>query len=442
MDFEELLDRRKSIRRFLDKQVSDEMVNKIISAAVKAPTNCNTQLWNFIIIRDINVKERLIKEAASNTLIGRAPVLIVPTHDNAIAHEGLQSVMMAIQNMLLEASNIGLGAVCINSIGSPSKIRKVLKIPKTELICSFVLIGYAAEDDKKAPPIPRRQLEEVIHREGFENKRKKIFTHDPEDWTIENISDYQRYFCRKTFLGKEMDLAGKEERELVNKILSREKGPFLDLLSYDGSYINNFPENEQITTSDLNDQTALYTMQSAQGRKIRQTEHRKLAQKKERFRTITLIYKAERLPKSELRNAIKTAKDHLDEGGKIIIISRRKYSAYGIIYMIIRTFFSNDIRKTGIFAFFGPYKPIVSGEIKKILIKEGLKTREEQYFLIPPISDMAYQMYKQFKASEGTSFLHRIRREDILSKLIRKLIDLQGISRSPMGSVTVITAQK
>ncbi len=448
MDFEELLDRRKSVRRFLDKPVPEEMINKVISAAVKAPTSCNTQLWNFIIIRDNQVKERLVKEASSTTLTGRAPVVILPTHDNAIKKEAIQNIMIAIQNILLEASNLGLGAVCINSIGSPERIKKILGIPESETICSFVLLGYPEEEEKKASPIPRRKIKDVIHHDKWDPKLDKVFVHNPEKWKLQNISDYQRFFCRKTFLGKEMDIMGKEEKELVGKILAKEKGPFLDLFTYEGSYLSQFPEGEKITTSDLNDQTMLYTKHAfemnCKGRfkSFKQIEYNKLKETREKYKTITLIFKAERIPSKELENAIRTAKSHLEEDGKIIIIARKKSSLYGALYWIIRTFFSDDIRKTGIFSFFGPYRPIMPSRIKEMLKKEGLKPKHESYFFIPPTYDMAYQMYTQFKNSQGTSFLHRIRREDIISKTLRKMIDLQGISKSFIGSVAVITATK
>ncbi len=448
MDFEELLDRRKSVRRFLDKAVPEDVLNRIINAAIKAPTSCNTQLWNFIIIRNKEVKERLVSEAAATTLIARAPVVILPTHDNAIKKEAVQNIMLAIQNMLLEASNTGLGAVCINSIGNPEKIKKILGIPETELFCSFVLIGYPSDEDKNSPLIPRRQIKDVVHHDKWEQKREKVFAHNPEKWKLENISDYQRFYCRKTFPGKEMDIMAREEKELAGKILENEKGPFLDLLTYDGSYLSQFPKGENITTSDLNEQTMLYTKHAYESackgrfKTFKQAEYGKLSLSKEKYRTITMLYKAERLPVKELENAIKTAKNHLEEGGKIIIIGRRKYSLYGVLYFIIRRFFSDDIRKTGIFSFFGPYKPIRTAEVKRMLKKEGLKTGEEEYFLVPPIYDMAYQMHMQFKKSKGTSFLHRTRREDIISRTIRKILDVQGINKSCFGAVTVITATK
>src|SRR3990167_6320683 len=81
MDFFEVLHKRKSVRSFKPSSVSRDLVEKILEVAVYAPTNCNQQLWNFVVVEDTSVKECLIKEAASNTLIRRAPMLIVVSYD-------------------------------------------------------------------------------------------------------------------------------------------------------------------------------------------------------------------------------------------------------------------------------------------------------------------------------------------------------------------------
>ena len=149
------------------------------------------------------------------------------------------------------------------------------------------------------------------------------------------------------------------------------------------------------------------------------------------------------MPRKELQKLLQKTHASLHQDGKIIIISRRNNLLFSLFYHSIKLVFGDDIRKTGIYAFFGPYQPVRSKELKKILKKAGFQTvKEKRYFLIPPFFDQVLQMYLQYKNSEGSSYLHRIRRENILTKILSSLLRLQGFSKNRFGSVSVIEAKK
>mgnify|MGYP001434965924 CR=1 FL=1 len=450
-DLIEVIKKRRSIRRFLDKEVNNTLINKIIEAATWAPTTCNQQLWNFIVVKDLATKNKLVDEAASSTLVRRSPAVIVITYEKSNYKEALQSATGAMQNLLLAATYYGLGSCCMNSYGNEKKIKNILKIPKDQLIVCFVTMGY--KDSKyyeNLSPPPRREISKVMHYGKFRKKRNNVFSYNPDNWTLEDMKQYQRYYCRKTFLGKEMDIATKEEKDVVAKHIAKIKGPVLDWFSYDGSYIKHFP-SEKLVTIDLTDETSRYTKEAVRttNRKfdadylIYDDSFKKLREKHKKFKTITAIYKFERLPNKFKKEIIKESYDLLDKDGKFIIIFRKKSILYRLFYYAIRFAFGDDIRKTGIYSFFGPYRPIHSRKFARDLKKLGFNSIEKEcYFPFPTFFDQAFQMFLQYIKSGGTSYLHRTRKENFFTKLISFLINIYGFRKTRFGTVCVIIAKK
>jgi len=77
MDFNEVIRKRKMIREYDSKQVSDETIKKLIRNAHRAPSAGHTQVQEFIIIKDPAIKKKLRKAAVDQEYVERAPVLIV-----------------------------------------------------------------------------------------------------------------------------------------------------------------------------------------------------------------------------------------------------------------------------------------------------------------------------------------------------------------------------
>src|SRR3989344_1231374 len=293
-DFLDVVRTRKSVRSFLPEPVSKDIVEKILDVAVEAPTNCNQQLWNFIVIDDPEVKEMLVKEAAGNTLFRRVSTLVVVTYDAWNYKEAVQGASLAVGHILLGATYYGVSASPVNSYGADSKVKKVLGIPKHEVICCFITLGFPDEKALKALPVSRKNADSVTHWNKFEDKPRASFTYDPNDWSLDELRLHQRYYCRKTSLGKEMDLAGSLERSLVRTVLKDKTGPFLYLMTYDGSYIQDFPTDE-VEALDLTRETADYTLKTAKPPKAVSVYDENLDRLPGSPKTITLIYKAERL---------------------------------------------------------------------------------------------------------------------------------------------------
>ena len=170
---EEIILNRRDVRgnRFLQTEVKDEILEKLLSAAVNAPSVGYSQPWEFVVIKDAAIRQR-VKEsfeeenARSKEFfkdekkeqytrlklegIAEAPVNIAVFYkpsegpvlgETVMKEAGLYSVVCAIQNIWLmaRALNIGMGWV---SILDPEKIKAILNAPQQNQLIAYLCIGW------------------------------------------------------------------------------------------------------------------------------------------------------------------------------------------------------------------------------------------------------------------------------------------------------------
>lgn len=156
---------RRSIRKYKNKKVCDEKIEKLLRAAMAAPSAGNEQPWEFIVVRDKNKLKGIINHHKYANMLNEANVAIVVCGDiNRERYEGfwVQDCSAATQNILLAAESQGLGAVWLGVYPKEDRekgIRKVLSIPDNINILSVVSIGYPNEEKKPSD----RYDEERIH---------------------------------------------------------------------------------------------------------------------------------------------------------------------------------------------------------------------------------------------------------------------------------------
>lgn len=159
MELFEAINNRRSVRRFEDRPVPEELIKKIIEAGQWAPSACNRQAWKFIAVDSAEVKESLIRETTAH-FVQKAPLLIFVVYsnrtDNLEYNDHLLSAAMAAQNMQLAAYSMGLGACCVNNLPIKSRLRKILKIPRSYDPVAMLCIGYP-----KAVPKPMKRKDDI-----------------------------------------------------------------------------------------------------------------------------------------------------------------------------------------------------------------------------------------------------------------------------------------
>lgn len=107
---------RRSIRRYEDRPVEKEKIERLLRAAMQAPSAVNQQPWEFIVVEQKETLEKLSEVCAYSKMVSRAPLafVLVGNEDRMrMKHHWEQDMAAATQNILLEAADQGLGGVWI-----------------------------------------------------------------------------------------------------------------------------------------------------------------------------------------------------------------------------------------------------------------------------------------------------------------------------------------
>ena len=146
---------RKSVRQFLNKEIDKETINKLLKAAMAAPSGVNKQPWHFFAVTN----KETIEEIKKAMPFGKydAPLIIIPcvkdmetvpfSHDLAYC-----DLSAASENILLSAHVLGLGAVWCAIYPDKKRIkdiRKILKLGPLTSPFSAIYIGYIDEEKDK-----------------------------------------------------------------------------------------------------------------------------------------------------------------------------------------------------------------------------------------------------------------------------------------------------
>ncbi len=185
----ECIAQRRSVRKFTDQEVTNEQLKELMQAARYAPSWANTQCWEFIIVRDTAIKEKLAAtlpegNPASKAVLS-APVLLVACgklgtsgfyNGNAATSKGdnwyLYDVGLATQNISLAAHEMGLGSVILGLFDADAA-GEILSLPDSVKVVSMMPLGVPAKESK-APS--RKPLCEFV----FSNKYEQAWVSEGE----------------------------------------------------------------------------------------------------------------------------------------------------------------------------------------------------------------------------------------------------------------------
>lgn len=179
MELEQVILKRRSIRKFLDKPVEREKINACLEAARLAPSACNSQPWHYIVIDDPKVKQDFCNAAFSGVYnmtrwAEKAPVLVAVVSDrgNFTSRVGnffrnteffLVDQGISGEHFVLRAHDLGLGTCWIGWLNS-TKAAQFFNLPKNKKIEHLFAVGYPAETPA---PRPRAKLEDIVSYNKF-----------------------------------------------------------------------------------------------------------------------------------------------------------------------------------------------------------------------------------------------------------------------------------
>jgi nitroreductase len=158
--FMTLLQKRRSIRRFLDKPVESEKVALLVEAALRSPSSRGVNPWEFVVIRDRGMLESLARaKEHGSSFLGAAPLGIVVCADARKSDVWVEDASIATIILQLAAESLGLGSCWIQIRDRPhSKERTaqeyvagLLHLPAGVLVEAMVAVGYPAESKSSHP---------------------------------------------------------------------------------------------------------------------------------------------------------------------------------------------------------------------------------------------------------------------------------------------------
>jgi nitroreductase len=166
MDLVEGIHTRRSIRQFTEKPVAREQLIEIIKAGTWAPSGRNNQPWRFVIITDPGLRGELAGHTKYSAVIEGAPACVAVFADRSAMYSDVkdhQSMGACIQNMLLAAHSLGLGAVWLGEIlKKADAVRVLLGLPQEMELMAVVALGHPAPGKHSSQ---RKEVSEVLLKE-------------------------------------------------------------------------------------------------------------------------------------------------------------------------------------------------------------------------------------------------------------------------------------
>jgi len=193
MEFFDVVRAQRACRRFADDPVADALVERVLAAAVHAPSAENRQPWVFVVVRDPDVRARIGEltrrawrggarafeegrlapglladvDRGAEGAISAAPVLVVVGGDTRLALEPTvpSSIFPAVQNLLLAATALGLGsALTTLTTAFGAELRGLVGLPDEVQPVAVVPLGWPA---RPLGPPRRLPVSEKAHRERY-----------------------------------------------------------------------------------------------------------------------------------------------------------------------------------------------------------------------------------------------------------------------------------
>ena len=170
MDFKDVIEYRRSVRKFADTPVTEEDIKKVVELARFAPSWKNTQTTRYTAVFDKELKKKLADEAMldfefNQKTVDRASMIVIVSSVEKISgyeKDGSFSTSLerhwesfdagiATQTFCLSDYSLGLGTVILG-IYDYEKVAKLAGIPEGQRVSAIIAVGYPVDNEKKAGP--------------------------------------------------------------------------------------------------------------------------------------------------------------------------------------------------------------------------------------------------------------------------------------------------
>ncbi len=165
----EAIFKRRSVRKFTSQMVDGELIRKILSAGMAAPSAGNEQPWQFIVVKNKETLKKVSDCSPHAKSAAAAMAAIIVCGDLSLEkHAGywVQDCSAAVENMLIETAFLGLGAAWLGVYPLAERVtylQNYFSLPKTIVPFAVVPVGFPAQE----LPANDRYNQERVHYEKW-----------------------------------------------------------------------------------------------------------------------------------------------------------------------------------------------------------------------------------------------------------------------------------
>ena len=147
----EAIKKRRSVRKYLKKEVEQEKIEEILKAAMYSPSAMHKRPWEFVVVRDKTLKNKLAKATPWSSFAKDAPVILIILSKEV--PQWIEDCSIVAEAIYLEATNQGLGTCFIQILGaktillkdSEKYVKELINAQENMRVLCLMPIGYPAE---------------------------------------------------------------------------------------------------------------------------------------------------------------------------------------------------------------------------------------------------------------------------------------------------------
>ena len=157
---------RRSIRKYRQEDVPEDLIDELLRAAMNAPSAGNEQPWHFVVIKEREVLDKIPDSHPYSGMLYETPAAIVVCADILAGKEKdwwVQDCAAATENILIAAQAKGLGAVWLGVYPKEDRVKGIkalLELPQDIIPLCIIPLGYPAED---RPDVSRYESSRIHH---------------------------------------------------------------------------------------------------------------------------------------------------------------------------------------------------------------------------------------------------------------------------------------
>jgi nitroreductase len=168
----DIFKKRRSVRDYKDKQITDKEIKEILSAAMVAPSSNNVNPWEFVVVKNSDTLRRLSEIGMWQKFIAQSQVSIAIVANPIDTDKWVQDCSIAASHIYLEAANQGIGSCWANVMSKVNKenekeklVKKILDIPDNYRVLCIMTLGYPKDEIEEHSKEEYR--EDKVHKERW-----------------------------------------------------------------------------------------------------------------------------------------------------------------------------------------------------------------------------------------------------------------------------------